>query len=279
MSSSPGTQSPERERQTRDRGWNEHGFYRIDGFAGPATGHDMLDAAIAIVRGEGDTGSGPEAVMLPEANLALTSADAPEDRMSKVFRLHRRAPFSDFIRRADVGSLLVERIGPDIDCFLSQLIFKNPGAWGQPWHQDSFYFPFRPMRPVIGLWLAISEATLENGCLHVLPGSHLEPVHEHVPDRRPNANIGYVEVVDHDMDAAEPVLMSAGDLLVFDSHLMHRSTDNVSEGRRVAMVFHFAAAGTEDLTEEVRGHPSPVNDWTPVVRGGHPVPEEVADGR
>jgi ectoine hydroxylase-related dioxygenase (phytanoyl-CoA dioxygenase family) len=42
--------------------------------------------------------------------------------------------------------------------------------------------------------------------------------------------------------------MDAGDLLVFDSHLMHCSTDNVSTGVRAAMVYHFAAAGTVDQT-------------------------------
>ncbi len=147
----------------------------------------------------------------------------------------------------------------DVDCFLSQFIFKAPGAWGQPWHQDSFYFPFDPPRPIVGVWLAVTEATLENGCLHVLPGSHREPVHEHVPDRRPGANYGYVEIVDHDMDAAVPVPMQPGDLLLFDSHLMHRSTDNTSDGIRGAMVYHYAPTATVDRTEEVRGYT--INDW------------------
>ena len=84
----------------------------------------------------------------------------------------------------------------------------------------------------------------------MLPGSHTEPVHTHVPDRRPGANYGYFEIVDHDMSASEPVLMDPGDLLVFDSHLMHCSTDNESDGIRAAMVYHYAVAGTVDHTEE-----------------------------
>ena len=162
---------------------------------------------------------------------------------------------------------MAELIAPDIDVFLSQFIFKTPGAWGQPWHQDSFYFPFEPARPVVGVWLAVTEATLVNGCLHVLPESQREPVHTHVPDRRPAANYGYFEIVDHDMTASEPVLMDAGDLLVFDSHLMHRSTDNESAGIRAAMVYHYAAAGTLDHTEE---YFPPINDWVPARRGGRP---------
>ena len=145
-----------------------------------------------------------------------------------------------------------------MDCFLSQFIFKNPGAWGQPWHQDEYYFPF-DRHPQVGFWLAVTEANLDNGCLYVLPGSHKEPVHEHIPDRRPNANVGYVEIVDHDMSEAVPVLMDPGDLLVFHSRLMHRSHDNRSEGIRAAMVYHVSEHGTVDSWEK-----SPVNDWLPL---------------
>src|SRR5436305_10988407 len=170
----------------------------------------------------------------------------PEELVAKVFRLHRDGIFHEFATRTDVVDLMAELIAPEIDCFLSQFIFKNPGAWGQPWHQDSFYFPFEPARPIVGVWLAVSKATLENGCLHVLPGSHAEPVHEHVRDRREGALQGYMEIVDHDMRESTPVLMEAGDLLVFDSHLMHRSTDNVADGLRAASVYHNCTAGTVD---------------------------------
>jgi ectoine hydroxylase-related dioxygenase (phytanoyl-CoA dioxygenase family) len=124
-----------------------------------------------------------------------------------------------------------------------------------------YYFPF-DRGPQVGIWLAITEATLENGCLHVLPGSHREPVHEHVTPRRPDSNVGYMEIVDHDMSASVPVLMQAGDLLVFHSHLMHSSNDNESKGRRAAMVYHYAEAGTLDRAESR----SIVNDWVPVRR-------------
>lgn len=245
----------------------DHGFDRLDSFASPDVGERMLEDVVTLVRDADGSPVAEGALVLPEANLASQPGDS-EQPTSKVFRLHRRPAFATFLARPDVVTILVDRLGPDVDCFLSQFIFKNPGAWGQPWHQDSYYFPFRPARPVVGLWLAVTEATLANGCLHVLPGSQAEPVHKHIPDRRPGANYGYVEIVDHDMSGAEPVLMSPGDLLVFDSHLMHRSTDNESEGIRAAMVFHFAPAGTEDLSEEVRGKPSAVHDWVPVVREG-----------
>jgi ectoine hydroxylase-related dioxygenase (phytanoyl-CoA dioxygenase family) len=253
--------------------WTSDGFYRLPGLTPDGMPEAMLADVVERVRGADGLLTDDGSLVLPEANLAERAGTAPpEATTSKVFRLHRRPAFAAFLALPAVVDLVVEHLGPDVDCFLSQFIFKNPGAWGQPWHQDSYYFPFEPAGPIVGLWVAVTEATLENGCLHVLPGSHREPVHEHVPDRRPGANYGYVEIVDHDMAASIPVLMAPGDLLVFDSHLMHRSTDNRSDGIRAAMVFHVAAAGTTDRTEQVTGHASPVNDWVPIVRGGAPVP-------
>jgi phytanoyl-CoA hydroxylase len=237
--------------------YDEQGFVRLRGFTGPEVCEHMLERVVALARAHAAGDRDAPGLVLPEANLA-DSVGNPEDLVSKIFRLHRDGVFAAFAADPRVTGSLVDLIGPRLDCFLSQFIFKNPGAWGQPWHQDSSYFAFEPARPIVGAWLAVTEATLENGCLHVLPGSHREPVHEHVPDRRPNANLGYVEIVDHDMAAAEPVLMDPGDLLLFDSHLMHRSTDNESAGIRAAMVFHYAATGTVD------SGPRLVNDFVTV---------------
>jgi phytanoyl-CoA hydroxylase len=238
------------------------GYVRLPAFADQATCDAMLDRVVALTRQHAE-GQGRVGLVLPEANLAASASAAlqPEDLVSKVFLLHRDEVFGAFARDPRVTDLVAELVAPQLDCFLSQFIFKNPGAWGQPWHQDGYYFPFEPARPIVGVWLAVTEATLGNGCLHVLPGSHREPVHEHVPDRRPNANIGYVEIVDHDMSGAVPVLMEPGDLLLFDSHLMHRSTDNTTDGIRAAMVYHYAATGTR-----VRSAKSPVVDFE-TVRG------------
>jgi phytanoyl-CoA hydroxylase len=245
------------------RAWSEHGSFRIPGFASEASCAAMLQRVTDIVR-DAAVADAVRAKVVPERNKAGQAVAHPEDAVAKIFGLHRDGVFASFALAPAVVDLVAQLIAPEIDVFLSQFIFKTSGAWGQPWHQDSFYFPFEPARPVVGVWLAVSAATLVNGCLHVLPGSHTEPVHRHVPDRRPGANHGYFEIVDHDMTAAEPVLMNAGDLLVFDSHLMHCSTDNESDGIRAAMVYHYAAAGTVDRTEEF--FPT-LNDWVPARRG------------
>jgi phytanoyl-CoA hydroxylase len=247
------------------RSWENEGYFRIDGFADQAVCTAMLDRVVDIARRFAAGESVGPAYVTPEQNLAAGAAEGgggnPESFVSKIFRLHRDTVFHDFAADLAIVDLLADLFTADaVDCFLSQFIFKNPGAWGQPWHQDSYYFHFDPEggRPIAGVWLAVTEATIENGCLHVMPGSHHEPIHEHIPDRRPGANAGYYEIVDHDMSAAVPVLMNAGDLLVFDSHLMHRSTDNVSSGIRAAMVYHYCRAGVTDRLD------SPLNDFMPV---------------
>jgi ectoine hydroxylase-related dioxygenase (phytanoyl-CoA dioxygenase family) len=248
--------------------WDERGFFRVDGFAPASVCSAMLERVTELVR-DPEQATEVGAWILPESNKAKAEVENPEDAVSKIFRLHRDSVFAGFAHSPAVVDLVSPLIAPDIDVFLSQFIFKTAGAWGQPWHQDSLYFPFEPARPVVGVWLAVTEATLLNGCLHVLPGSQTEPVHAHVPDRRPGANYGYFEIIDHDMAASEPVLMSPGDLLVFDSHLMHRSTDNESSGIRAAMVYHYATAGTVDHSAE---YWTSSNAWVPVRRDGRVVP-------
>jgi chlorinating enzyme len=240
------------------------GFCFVRRFASESTGQEMLARVTELSREAKGAGLVGRSFVMPEAK-PNPFAKNPEDRVSKVFRLHRDPIFRAFAERPDLLDRVEAILGPELDCFLSQFIFKHPGAMGQPWHQDSHYFPF-DRAPQLGVWLAVTEATLENGCLHVLPGSQREPIHSHVPDRRPEANYGYVEIVDHDMSASVPVLMEPGDLLLFHSFLMHRSTDNKSAGIRAAMVYHYAQAGTVDGTEQATGRPSPVNDWMPVRR-------------
>lgn len=256
------------------RGPGQPGYVSYDGFAAPEVGKRLLADVVSIAR-DAAAGRDVAPALVTKENQPGFAGKQPEDLISKIFTLHRREAFLDFLRDPRIAPILVDAIGPDVDCFLSQFIFKNPGAWGQPWHQDSYYFAFEPARPIVGLWLAVTEATLENGCLHILPGSQSEPVHTHVPDARPGSQYGYVEIVDHEMAGSEPCLLAPGDLMIFDSHLMHRSTDNVSEGLRAAMVWHFARPGAIDLGIEVpnaggKRIRSPLHDWMPVVRRGIP---------
>jgi ectoine hydroxylase-related dioxygenase (phytanoyl-CoA dioxygenase family) len=251
--------------------WGRDGYFVLPRFADPSVCKAMLERTSELcARAESGQRVALE-LRMPEPALRDAPGSAAE-RTSKLFRVHRHEPvFRAFARDPRLLAVVAGILGPDLDCFLSQFIFKNPGALGQPWHQDAYYFPF-DRGPQVGVWLAVTEATLENGPLWVLPGSHREPVHAVEPDRRAHAQFGYVEITDHDTTGAVAVLLQPGDLLVFHGHLMHRSTDNLSRGMRAAMVYHFAAAGTVDATLERKGYT--INDWLPVLRGGRPVGDD-----
>lgn len=224
----------------------------------------MLARAVEIARLEARGMTVPNVILTPEKKVHPLAKN-PEELLAKIFRLHRDGPFNALVedpRCVEIGRELIE---PDIVCFDSQFIFKNCHAMGQPWHQDAFYFAFSKSLQV-GFWLAITRATLENGWLRVLPGSHTKPVHRHVPDPRTYALNGYAEIVDYDTSRSIPLLLDAGDLLVFHGHLMHRSTDNVSDCIRAAFVWHYSSARTQDLTLYNFGFQNDTHDFMPIAR-------------
>jgi phytanoyl-CoA hydroxylase len=240
------------------------GYVIVPGFMSAAICDAMESRVLELVEDHAANLSIGDALVVEEASLA--GEPDPRLRLSKLFRVHRdETVFRQWSSSREVVDIVTALIGPNIDCFLSQFIFKYPGALGQPWHQDRFYFNF-DRSPQIGVWIAVTEAHETNGPLWVLPGSHREAVHEAVADTRVDANPFYVEIVDHDMSGAKCVLMQAGDALFFHSHLMHKSTDNLSDDKRAAMVFHYAEAQTVDLNRQKFGRTAPNMDWVPVAR-------------
>ena len=254
-----GQLSPEQE-----AGWNRDGYFVVRGFTDQGTTEAMSARIVELARGADAGDDIGDALVVPEEVLADRAT--PEGRLSKLFRVHRHEPrFRAFCEDPRLLDLVTPVLGDDVDCFLSQFIFKHPGALGQPWHQDEYYFRFE-RSPQVGVWLAVTAATLDNGPLWVLPGSHAEPVHDAEPDRRAHANPFYVEIVDHDWSDAVPVLMDPGDLLVFHSHLMHRSTDNTSTLDRAAMVFHYARPDALGEDQKQQWTVNSNHDWLPVRR-------------
>jgi len=253
--------SPKSMSQDQLKSWNNDGYILIPNFLNEDDCDEMDKEVLKIINNIIPEGSAFSHAYAGDGHIAIRemkpspNAKRIEDEISKLFRIHSKGVFNDFIHKKLLGDILEDILGPDVDCFLSQYIFKNPGAWGQPWHQDSSYFPF-DREPQVGAWLATTEATLENGCLVILPGSHKESLHEHLPDEREGSNYGYTEIKDHDFSKEIPMTLSKGDLLLFHSFLMHKSYDNNSNFRRTAMVYHFAETGTNfgDID-------SPTNEW------------------
>lgn len=255
-------------------GWDRDGFFIEKGIFSKGEMDALNGEVIASVRADPpEDHRGPDGLpagyplgkglVVLEAK-GMPDAVNPEDHVSKLFNAHREEGLARNIMRNGhilkrVGALL-ETDENDTAVIQSQLIFKNPEAWGQPWHQDSYYFNF-DHQPQIGVWIATTKARIENGCLFVAPGSHTEPVHDHLAPDRPNSNAGYYEIKDYDFSGEQAVLLDPGDVLYFHSYLMHRSIDNNSDGRRMAYVLHYSKAGTKNLNPRV----SVVVDIQPVT--------------
>jgi ectoine hydroxylase-related dioxygenase (phytanoyl-CoA dioxygenase family) len=84
-----------------------------------------------------------------------------------------------FAQRPEFVQISTEFLGPDTDLYFNQKVYKNPhGTNSFSWHQDDAYGPVEPA-PYLTLWIAINDATIENGCISVLPGSHKRGLVEH----------------------------------------------------------------------------------------------------
>jgi hypothetical protein len=129
-----------------------------------------------------------------------------------------------------------------VKCMQSMLFVKPPGFQGQAWHQDEVYIPTRD-RSLIGAWIAIDDATIPNGCLWVVPGSHrtgyLFPQKAHDnPDEFDFSQESY----GFDEKAEVPVEVKAGTVVFFNGYLLHRSRKNRSQIYRRVLVNHYMNA-------------------------------------
>ena len=122
----------------------------------------------------------------------------------------------------------------------SQYIFKQPGIGGKVLpHQDSTYIYTSPPS-CLGFWIALEDATLENGCLWAIPGSHSggEPARRFVRTGDGNA----VEFVgakeDWDVSKMVPLEVASGDLVLLHGASVHMSHENRSEKSRHAYILH-----------------------------------------
>jgi phytanoyl-CoA hydroxylase len=195
--------------------------------------------AVRLCRGElGEIGSGP----------AVLAGDTDADVLRRYLCIHHPHKLSAVIRQAlsheRVVDVLTGVIGPNVKAMQSMLFIKAEGRPGQPWHQDEFFIPTRD-RSLTAVWIALDDATVENGCLWVLPGSHRRGVL--YPDRdqddpRFDCSIEAYDFPYRDEDAV-PVEVPAGSAVIFNGYLLHRSLPNTGRhGYRRALANHYMSA-------------------------------------
>ncbi len=171
-----------------------------------------------------------------------------------------------FVTRPEFVAITTQMLGPDVDLYWNQSVFKQPeGDKSFPWHQDDGYTPVDPS-PYLTLWLAVNDATEENGCISVLPGSHKNGT---VPHTGSPSGLECYRLDAPDQGLRVPV--RAGSMAVFSSLTFHKSGPNRSTGARKAYVIQYSHAGLRDArTGEV------FPDKIPVARSGQPAEPALA---
>ena len=169
--------------------------------------------------------------------------------------------FMEHARNPAIVDAIEGLLGPDLKLFGDQMFVKPPGGAEKTYHQDSAYFFIEPMA-IVTAWVALDDATLDNGCLWVVPGSHRQGVLDHsevwmVGDRKdqkiPDA------AIDRQLEA--PVLLKAGDCSFHHSLLLHRSGPNKTSQFRRGQATHYMSCKSRWT-----GKPQDKPDY-PLIRG------------
>ncbi len=173
----------------------------------------------------------------------------------------------EFLLADEVLDIVQCLIGPNIGLWSSHFVCKEPQTGARtPWHDDRAYWEGRFDRfdGIVTLWLAIDESNRENGCMGVIPGTHLDDSKQHVPMDTEH-KIFNIEIKDEDIDLEKVVWFELGQnyYSLHDSRIIHGANANTSDARRTGFTMRYF---NTDL-KLAQAHPHNVNHKTYHCRG------------
>lgn len=156
--------------------------------------------------------------------------------------------------------------------FQSMCIFKQPGIGGAvvP-HQDATFLWTEPLR-LMGLWIALEDTTVNNGCLSFIPGSHKDGLHGNRRMVRSSSSEGPTtmfrgEETKYDNEKFVSVPVKKGSAILIDGLVVHKSEHNFSEKSRHIYTFHVYDKGVATYSEENWLQPTDVNTFCSIYEG------------
>ena len=169
-----------------------------------------------------------------------------------------------------IAGICADLVGPDVNLYWDQAVYKKPEKPRRfPWHQDNGYAFVEPQQ-YLTVWLALTDATLANGCPMVAPGFHRlgTIAHSYVDP------LGWECLHEPTAVAAE---VPAGGAVVFSSLTPHLTGPNTTAEVRKAYILQYAPAGAEILRGDPHAGPptgrescdAPERQY-PVIVGGEP---------
>jgi phytanoyl-CoA hydroxylase len=176
----------------------------------------------------------------------------PDEKAAATRKLFRFIEFEPRLKalaleHPAVQAILTRLLGGEAPVLIQDMALLKPPHIGteKPWHQDMAYFTWGPPEKIIGVWIALDAATAENGCMHVLPGTHTEGA-------RPHFHLRDCQLADEAVEVERDVLvpLAPGGALFFSSLLHHGTPPNQSPNRRWALQYHYRAASATPVTRD-----------------------------
>ncbi|MEO7651911.1 MAG: phytanoyl-CoA dioxygenase family protein [Bryobacteraceae bacterium] len=155
----------------------------------------------------------------------------------------------EMITQPAILDAVEEILGPDLMVWNTRWFTKMPGDKTYiSWHQDATYWGLHPPN-VTTAWLALSESTPENGCMRVIPGSHLEPLLPQVETYAPENALsrGQEIAVAVDESQAVDLTLQPGQMSLHHIGIVHGSKANTSAKPRIGIAVRFI---TPDVMQE-----------------------------
>ncbi|MGH7214535.1 MAG: phytanoyl-CoA dioxygenase family protein [Tepidisphaeraceae bacterium] len=238
----PNAFGPEQIEEYRTRG-----FIAIENVFTPREVDDAIAGLSHLIRG-----GNPDfkAVQIEPELLARAEGLPPEQKELFVRKIAWFVEFDARLKAMSDNPTLVRiveaLVGTKVTMTQDMALLKPPQVGTEkPWHQDTAYFLYEPLELVIGTWTALDPATIENGCMHVIAGSHLKGPRPHYHDRD-------CQLPDEDVDLTNDVVvpLKPGGTLFFSGLLHHGTPPNRSQDRRRALQFHYASVNCRKMTRE-----------------------------
>ncbi len=230
--------------------YHEQGFLAVNNAFTPAEVADGINGLIDLIAERNPDFSIIQFHTSVRDRLASLTL---EERLNNVRKIGQ---FTDYDQRLkDIAfhpklMRVVEAIlGAKAELYQSMALIKPPRGREKPWHQDHAYFDLTLDTKVVGVWIALDEATMENGCMRVVPGRKMRGVHPHFMIRD-------WQLCDDQSQSFKSqtlaVPLKPGGCLIFDSFLPHGTPSNHTPLRRKALQYHYLPAGTSRTPKEAR---------------------------
>ena len=228
--------------------FREQGYLVVDQAFTADEIHTALDGLLDLIDGKNPAFKGIQFELRARDVLGTLSREQKQDYVRKLIYYVEYDPrLKALSGHPRLLAAVTRLLGVAPTLYADQALLKPPLIGREkPWHQDKAFFNLPIATPIVGVWIALDEATTENGCMHVIPGTHREPT---IHFRRRDWQICDTDVA---VDRVLAVPLRPGGCLFFDGLIHHGTPATHSPRRRRALQFHYMPAGVERTGPEER---------------------------